>query len=90
MKKAILLALSFIFAVLTALLGHEYWWRQNLPYNEEGRYFDPEIAVVYHEQSLSVVSLMGVVSGLVTAALAWGSWRAWRRKQVEGEGPSRE
>jgi hypothetical protein len=37
--------------VLTVLVG--LWWysRAKLPYNEEGRWFDPEQMIVYEEQT---------------------------------------
>jgi len=48
--------------VLTVLVG--FWWysRANLPYNEEGRWFDQEQMLVYEEQTEELLRIWFMVS----------------------------
>ncbi|WP_296722549.1 hypothetical protein [Erythrobacter sp.] len=39
--------------------------RRTLPFNSEGRYFDPETAVVVHQQSVDAYAMLAVAAGLV-------------------------
>ncbi|MEZ5986133.1 MAG: hypothetical protein R3B94_09295 [Hyphomonas sp.] len=54
-----------------------WWQRSNLPYNEEGRYFDG--LVIYEEQSASTYLVLAVIFFL--ASLLTGFW-AWRRPRA--------
>lgn len=56
-------ALLLVGGLLTAL----WWSRSNLPYNEQGRYFDSATATVYQEQSLLVYA------GLALACFVTGA-----------------
>ncbi len=60
---AIFLLVALCFGVIT-------WQRSQLPYNEEGRYFDPGEAVVYNEQSVMIWLVLSLACGLIGLVLA--------------------
>ena len=67
--SAFILVLSLIMgvlAVINGILAYETWW---LPYNTEGRYFDMEDGVVYHQGSEWVYATLSLVSGLFCIVL---------------------
>lgn len=70
---------SFILFVLSSfgfLASAWLWWqRKNLPYNEEGRYFDG--LVVYEEQGAFVYLVLTLIFFL--ASLFCGVWALSRR-----------
>jgi hypothetical protein len=48
------------------------FFKRQLPYNSEDRYFDPESLVVYHEQSIDVLLLALIVIGFfLVACIVW-------------------
>lgn len=53
-KTAFQIIFSVTLISLIIFLVTELWVRSNLQYNEAGRYFDEEHAVVYHEQTLAI------------------------------------
>lgn len=66
--------LIIVFGGLSALslaAWYEFYFRWRDCFNEEGRCFDPETAVVYHEQSGMVWMLAAIVFAVVAAALFW-------------------
>ena len=77
MRTWVLGAIALFFLALTVLLLHDFVWRVWLPYNEMGRYFDSDYAVVYHEQNVPVIGILTAISALIAAGSAWGAYRAW-------------
>ena len=55
--RIIILILLLLIISICALLIKECIFLNNLPYNELGRYFDADQAVVYHEQGLMVLEI---------------------------------
>ena len=45
--------------------------RRALPFNAEGRYFDPDSAVVIHQQSVTGYAMLGIVLMLIGVGLGW-------------------
>lgn len=69
--------LLFVFCASGFAASAWLWWlRSNLPYNEEGRYFDG--LVVYEEQSASAYLVLALIFFL--ASLLSGYWA--RRRQI--------
>lgn len=58
-----------ILAVLSSLFIWLYIQRSMLPYNSEGRFFDSETGVVYHQQTNSLIGLIAIVMVLLTVIL---------------------
>ena len=75
------LAASATLAVtLLALVLTRLWLvRAALPYNEEGRHFRVEDAVVVDEGAILVSRLLALLCWFVVALLAYGTYRIWRR-----------
>jgi len=68
MAKRILIAiLVLVFSLATFFLGSIYFKRKDMLY-ENGRYFDSDHAIVYHEQSVSVYLTLFLIA-LSTALL---------------------
>lgn len=65
-----LLWLAAIMALSLAAVCALIWnARRVLPFNAEGRYFDPRTAVVVHEQSVLVFAGLGIALTMVGVAL---------------------
>ena len=63
----------FVFASLSFVASAWLWWqRRNLPYNEEGRYFDG--LVVYEEQSASAYLVLAVIFFLTSLLAGYWVW----------------
>lgn len=67
----------FVFASLSFVASAWLWWqRRNLPYNEEGRYFDG--LVVYEEQSASAYLVLVLIFFLTSLLAGYFAWRRSR------------
>jgi len=66
--------LALLFSLSSAALCYLFSLRINLPYNEQGRFFDPEEAVIYHEQAAWVYLMLGI-GCLFLAAIFFVLWR---------------
>ena len=64
------LAISVIAFVLFTLL---WWWRNNMPYNEAGRYYDG--FVVWHEQGVILYASFSIVSFVSVVTMGYVVWR---------------
>ena len=63
----------FVFSSLGFVASAWLWWkRSNLPYNEEGRYFDG--LVVYEEQSVSTYLVLAVIFFLTSLLAGYWAW----------------
>ena len=70
-----------VVTMLTAsLLSVLVYRRYQLPYNSEGRYFDPASAVVHEQQGLEVLFIGAACAWLVTLALGRLCWRLYRER----------
>ena len=79
LRRAVALVTAALFSAGAALLGALALSRASLPYNEEGRYFDAEYSVVYHEGSGLVFGLLAGLFGIAAlGALIWVR-KEWRR-----------
>lgn len=72
--------LCFLGVLLTAFFGWEFFFRYRLIYNEMGRHFDEENAVVYHEQTVPFYGLFFVI-----CLIAFASMCRWAFKTVRGQ-----
>ena len=71
----------FVFSSFGFVASAWLWWqRSNLPYNEEGRYFDG--LVVYDEQSASAYLVLALVFFLIS--LLAGYWALKRTTSRSG------
>jgi len=65
-----LLALAALAALGGALLCGLIWnARRSLPFNGEGRHFDPDTAIVVQQQSTAVYAILAVTLGLAAVGL---------------------
>jgi hypothetical protein len=76
--KAITAALFF----LTTIIGVTFINRSTLPYNAEGRYFDPETNIVYHQQSIGVYGFVTVVLLVSTVISGYAAFKSRRGSAV--------
>ena len=61
MRSLIFYVIAGIFCLGGAAFGWLWQTRRGLPYNEEGRYFDAEQAVILHQQSVPVYAALALV-----------------------------
>ena len=66
-------AIALTLAALCALMWNA---RRSLPFNAEGRYFDPPTAIVVHEQSVAVYAMLAVALALASVGLGWCARRS--------------
>lgn len=71
-----LAALAAGIAVVLIVLAIQ---RGRLPYDSAGRYFDPQEAVIYRQQSVEVLTLAGIVA-LLAAGTSWQFARITRKR----------
>lgn len=71
MKKNLQIAILTILFVLEVLISIVFFKRLYLPYNEEGNYFDENIMVVYHQQSLLSLGTMLILVFLAISFLCF-------------------
>ncbi|MDC8755392.1 hypothetical protein OIK40_12150 [Erythrobacter sp. sf7] len=72
MIRRALLWLASAFALGLAAASALIWnARRALPFNAEGRYFDPDNAAVIHQQSVTGYAMVGIVLALVGVGLGW-------------------
>lgn len=69
--KIIKATITITFIGVTFGSGWIFIKRLLLPYNSEGRYFDAESSVVYHQQAVIVYGLLFFILLLMTAGLAF-------------------
>jgi hypothetical protein len=79
MKKGLYLLASAASVLLAGMLLSEFLYRWSLPYNELGRYFDVEHAVVYDDSALLLYGSLSLISAALAIAVVWGTIRAWRK-----------
>ncbi len=72
-----LIRMACVIAILAATLTANLWIeRAQLPYDSQGRFFDADQAVVFHEQS---VIALGAVTVLLYAIGILGLWLIRKR-----------
>lgn len=59
---ALILLLLFTDLLTCVFFGVLFFERLGLPYNSQGRFFDQESAVVYHEQHIPVLGFVMVLT----------------------------
>ena len=78
--------MRYLLFVPALFFGWLFVSRAILPYNEEGRYFDPDGVVVYHIQA---AELFGVLAGLsllvgtVLFVLSGGRRKPWSDEKIQ-------
>jgi hypothetical protein len=89
MKKSISIFaqffVCFLMVLLTVFFGWEFVFRYTLHYNEMGRYFDEERAVVYDEQAVLIHGLFFAGCLLVLAIMCRWILKTLRRKDADGQ-----
>jgi hypothetical protein len=78
MRKGLYLLASAASVLLAGLFLSDFLYRQSLPYNELGRYFDVEQAVVYKDSGVLFYGALSLLSTGLAIAIVWGTIRAWR------------
>jgi hypothetical protein len=78
-KKGLYLLASAASVLLAGLFLSEFFYRQSLPYNDLGRYFDAEHAVVYDDSAVLLYASLSFLSAALAIAVVWGTIRAWRK-----------
>lgn len=68
-------ALVLFAAMLTGSLGWLWQARRALPYNSEGRYFDPVSGISYDQGAVAVYGGAAIVAGVIMVLLAKWAWR---------------
>lgn len=71
MIKRVRRLLGLALLIAGALLAALWWSRSNLPYNEQGRYFDSATAVVYQEQNLAIYAVLAIGLFMAGGLLIW-------------------
>ena len=79
MKKILYLFASLASILVAGLLLKEFLYRQSLPYNELGIYFDVEDAVVYNDSAVLLYASLSLISAALATLVVWGTIRAWRK-----------
>jgi hypothetical protein len=79
MRKALYLVASIASVLLAGALLSQFLYRWLLPYNELGRYFDAENAVVYDEGAVVLYGSLFLLSLALALAVVWATVKAWRR-----------
>jgi hypothetical protein len=79
-KAALAAAAALLSGLAAALLTVLALQRHHLPYNSEGRYFDPVSSVVYKQQVVEVLALAATLAWSLTAALGFIWWRLAQRR----------
>jgi hypothetical protein len=69
MRKFKLWISYFLMLAGIGLLAFAYQ-RNKLPYNEQGRYFDTENMIVYHQQSVEIFVGIGIAA-IIVGFLIW-------------------
>ncbi len=75
MKRGLLVALAIMAGLAAFLLTWLWRVRAALPYNSEGRYFDPTEAVVLHEQSVAIYAGLALTLWAIAGFAIWGAFR---------------
>ncbi len=68
---AVLRALFWLATLTVALAVWEFATGAELPYNSEGRYFDPTEGVVYHQQTVEFWAVVLVVAAIAAVGSLW-------------------
>jgi hypothetical protein len=63
---------------MAILLTWSWNARRSLPFNEEGRFFDPVDAVVHHQDNVTVVGIAALAASILSASLLWFGIRGLR------------
>lgn len=71
MEKYLLKSFTVILLVLTILVGRTFLNRWTMPFNYEGNYFDQNINVVYHEQSVLIYGIATFFLAMLTVFIAF-------------------
>lgn len=71
------IGLSALGSALLGWLYYDLYWRWRAHFNSEGRYFDEESMVVYHQQSSALAIPLALCGLWLFASL----WLALRRKR---------
>ena len=79
--KLLLYILTVISIFITILFAKIFLQRVGLDYNEEGRYFDPELSLIYTEQAKIVYGIFAVIGLIVTGLLLFIIIRRKKNKQ---------
>ena len=66
--------LLFICLIFAVLFGWVFYFRMGLEYNSEGRWFDPDSEVVYHEQAVGFFGVLLVISVVILSVVAYWIW----------------
>lgn len=69
--KAVRLIATALLAALTAGFAWLSWTRSQLPYDEQGRYFDAAAGVVNDEGAALVYAMIALALGAITLSAAW-------------------
>ena len=70
--KVLLTLLIVLFGALTSLFLWIYLQREKLPYNAEGKFFNAEEGVVYHEQARTVYGIFVLIgTTLIVSLIIW-------------------
>lgn len=69
--KILLISLTVIVSCLTLLFITTFFKRLRLPYNSEGRYFDENASLVYHQQAVFFYGLLAAVFIGLTLLIAY-------------------
>ena len=56
---------TVIMGLFSIIMIRTLLFRNSLPYNSEGRYFDPSQGIVYHDQSIILVWLLMIISIII-------------------------
>ncbi|HWT12762.1 MAG TPA: hypothetical protein VN231_08425 [Allosphingosinicella sp.] len=79
MKKGLVLALALLLAALALLSAVAWLRRADLPYNEEGRYFDPADSIVYSDSAVTLLALSTLALAAAALLALWWAVRTWRK-----------
>ena len=71
MRKALYLLASPASVLLAGMLLSQFLYRWSLPYNDLGRYFDAENAVVYDDSALLLYGSLSLISAALAIAVVW-------------------
>lgn len=82
MRKIIFMVVSILSVMQIALLymlTKTYLFRNSLPYNSEGRYFDVAKAIVYEEQSVLAIQFLMVIVFILVVVFIMVTIKMYRK-----------
>ena len=81
--KILLILITSVLTILTAICGLAFLNRLTLSYNSEGRYFDENKMIVYHQQSIIGYGFLTFIFLMATIFFAYWTIQKFKLKKID-------